>query len=243
MNKILVSNKENNILNTDNYIFKKDEVFNTNIDNIEKNISFIASDNTNVVVNIFSKNSHINLDIQVLENATLTLNIFSIFSVSTITASLDKPKAKYYLNYSTLNNKNSNNKIYVYHKSSYTESYLKNHGVSIDNSNLIFDVSAYIPKTSSKCISKQDNQIIENGPSFSQINPNLYIENYDIDASHSAYVGEFKEEELFYLMSRGISEKDSKFLLLQAFLIGIFKLDSDDEDKYTNEIINCLKGV
>ena len=71
---------------------------------------------------------------------------------------------------------------------------------------------------------------------MSQINPNLYIENYDVEASHAAYIGEFKEEALFYMMSRGISMDDAKFLLLKAFLLGSFNFDDTTYDNYMNGV-------
>jgi Fe-S cluster assembly scaffold protein SufB len=64
------------------------------------------------------------------------------------------------------------------------------------------------------------------------INPNLYIEDSDVVANHAAAIGKFSEEELFYLMSRGIPYNDAVNLLIKGFLVGSF----DINDKRIEEI-------
>ena len=228
MNKILVNNKEKEIiLDSGKYKFQENGTFSLEIENIEKDIFLVVSENIKVVLNVLSKNTNLKIHVYLEKNAKLVLNHLVI----------EGSNASFELNYSVLSSKNSKNKIEVKHQSAKTKSLLKNHGFSRKHANLIFDVSAYITKGCNKCISKQDNQIIENENSLSMINPNLYIENYDIEASHSAYVGEFRENELFYLMSRGLSEEASKFLLLKSFLIGSFDLEEGVKERYYHEVI------
>lgn len=47
--------------------------------------------------------------------------------------------------------------------------------------------------------------------------PNLEIKSDSVKAGHAASVGKVDEEALFYLLSRGIREKDAKALLVQGF--------------------------
>ena len=238
MNKILMSSeKEEIILNSDKYEFQKDGTFSLEVENLEKDIFLVASENVKVVLNLLGKNTKINIHLQIKNGATLIFNYLLLEGNINLKADLVEEKATFYLNYSILNSNNSHNQIIINHIASKTEAILKNHGFSKNHANLILDVSAYINKEASKCISHQDNQIIENENSLSQINPNLYIDNYDVDASHSAYVGEFKESELFYLMSRGLTEEMSKFLLLKSFLIGSFDLEEKIQEKYYHEVI------
>ena len=51
--------------------------------------------------------------------------------------------------------------------------------------------------------------------------PNLEILENDIKAGHAATVGRINELELFYLMSRGISEEKAKELIIRGFLESI----------------------
>lgn len=238
MNKILVNNKEKEfILDNGKYEFIESGTFSLELSDLEKDIFLVVLENVEVVLNILSKNAFLNFHVNVGENASLTLNNLVIEGSTNVNVNLEQESASFQLNYSILSSKDSNNKIEIKHNASKTNSLLKNHGYSINNAKLILDVSAYIDKESSKCISKQDNQIIENENSLSNINPNLYIDNYDVEASHSAYVGEFKENELFYLMSRGLTEEESKFLLLKSFLIGSFDLEEKIKERYYHEVI------
>ena len=50
------------------------------------------------------------------------------------------------------------------------------------------------------------------------IKPNLYIDEYDVEASHSAWIGNFNEQQLLYLKSRGINKKEAEKLLIKGFL-------------------------
>lgn len=48
--------------------------------------------------------------------------------------------------------------------------------------------------------------------------PELEILANKIKASHSASVGKIDEEQLFYLKSRGISEKEAKYIIVKGFI-------------------------
>lgn len=48
--------------------------------------------------------------------------------------------------------------------------------------------------------------------------PELEIENDEVKASHSASVGRIDEEQLFYLESRGIEEKEARDIIVEGFL-------------------------
>lgn len=48
--------------------------------------------------------------------------------------------------------------------------------------------------------------------------PNLEIEADDVKASHAATVGQIDEEQLFYLMSRGLSRIRAKKMVVEGFL-------------------------
>ena len=46
----------------------------------------------------------------------------------------------------------------------------------------------------------------------------MLIEEYDVEASHSAKIGSFNEENLFYMESRGLNRKEAINLLTNGFL-------------------------
>jgi Fe-S cluster assembly protein SufD len=48
--------------------------------------------------------------------------------------------------------------------------------------------------------------------------PNLYIDEYDVIANHAASIGSISKEDLFYLMSRGLEERDAAKLIVLGFV-------------------------
>ncbi|MCI8460489.1 MAG: SufD family Fe-S cluster assembly protein, partial [Bacilli bacterium] len=91
-------------------------------------------------------------------------------------------------------------------------------------------------KKSSKCICNQENQIINMDNGKSTILPILLIDNYDVDSNHSAYIGKFRDEEIFYLMSRGISRSMANRLLLRGFLINSDSIELEKILEFAGEI-------
>ena len=48
--------------------------------------------------------------------------------------------------------------------------------------------------------------------------PNLLIDEYDVVASHSASIGSIDKEELFYLMSRGLTVTQAQEMVILGFI-------------------------
>ncbi len=161
---------------------------------------------------------------------------FSIDTSSKITINLNKENVSVYYYYNNINYNDNSFEIRVNHNTSNTKSYVYNHGVNAKNKSLKYWVEGIVPKKSSKCTCNQDNQIINLENANSKIWPNLLIDNYDVEANHSAYVGKFSEEKLFYMMSRGISRKDSYKLLLRGFLLNTDSIDYEKIEDFSSEI-------
>ena len=142
-------------------------------------------------------------------------------------------KVEYY--YSTINYEDHLHKITVKHNASNTASNIHNHGVNVSSNKLHFDVCGQVLKDKEKCICNQENQIINLKDGNSTILPILLIDNYDVSSSHSAYIGEFSEDKLFYLMSRGIDHNTATRLLLKALLINKSN-ESKELQEFTKEI-------
>lgn len=237
MNKILVDNK--NIFDFTTNTFSKDENVFIDLNNTNKKTTIEVLDNIKTNITIVGINNNLELDIKLNKESNLVLNIFLIDSSINIKTDLFY-MSNLSLNNSILNSIDSNNHIIINHLENKSISNIRNHGYSKNKAKLVFNVEGNIIKEASKCICNQDNQIIENENSFSTILPILLIDNYDVEASHAAYVGEFKEKELFYLQSRGISLEDSKFLLLNAFLLGILNIEEEEKSKLKDRIIKYL---
>ena len=170
-----------------------------------------------------------------LEEDTIIYH-FSIDTSSDITVNLNKEDITLYYYYNNINYNDNNYKIRVNHNKSNTKSFVYNHGVNVNNSKLHYWVDGYVPKKSNGCDCNQDNQIINMNDGNSKIWPNLLIDNFDVNANHAAYIGKFKEEDLFYIMSRGISRKKAYKLLLSGFLLNTDSIDKEKISEFVDEI-------
>lgn len=106
----------------------------------------------------------------------------------------------------------------VYHNSLKTNSHIINHGITKDDGKITFNVTSIVEANKPKCVVNQQNRIINLNDKKCKINPNLFIDEYDVEANHGAFIGKFKDEELFYLQSRGISKEEAINLLTVGFL-------------------------
>lgn len=122
--------------------------------------------------------------------------------------------------------------IVVYHKYKDSISNIKTRGVNINDGMLSFGVTGVVYKNVTGCEVNQNNRIINLTKNKCEILPNLLIDEEDVVASHSALVGNFDDEELFYLRSRGISYSDAIKLLIIGFLL------NGNDDKKKLKIIN-----
>ena len=180
--------------------------------------------------------------VDIRENKNYTYNIeedtviyhFAVDSSSDVVLNLNKEGVSvdyYYSNY------NDNTfKIDINHLKDATHSEVYNHGVNILDKKLTYYVTGKVEKTSYKCICNQDNQIINMNDGKSTICPNLLIDNYDVVSNHAAYIGKFKDELLFYMMSRGISRDSAYHLLLNGFLIQSDSISFDQIKDFVDEI-------
>lgn len=190
-------------------------------------------------IEIIEENKQIELELLLEENSNTEVSIFLENSDLTLKANLIGRDAEIKISYSNLSTRDSNNHIHIYHKESNTRSTVYCNGYSKKSSSIHFDVNGYVEKTSKNCSCIQDSKIIEEEDSKSQINPNLYIENYDVEAAHSAYIGPFQKDEIFYLESRGIRKEKGIELLVRAHLLGKLKLE---EEKRSNLIQRIEKN-
>jgi len=241
MNKIVVDNEIINQVN--NYYISKDKMIINNDGenylelNVIKNVNkIIVSENVNSHILLFGDSLTKDLEILLEKNSKLTVSTFLFNGSGNVNIYLKGENASIVFNLSNLCTTNSDFKFFVYHQASKTNSNLIIHGLSINKSDIYFDVNGFVDKNSSGCSCMQDSKIIHLDKSNSKINPNLYIDNYDIEASHSAYIGSFSEKEIFYLMSRGISRKDAYQLLTYSFLFGKMKLDEEVKNKWIKKV-------
>jgi len=118
----------------------------------------------------------------------------------------------------------------VKHNAPDTEGIIENYGVSNNNSALVFEGIGKINKNMKRSIARQQNRGIVLGDNARlDANPLLLIDEYDVEASHGAAIGKIDEEQLYYLMSRGLTHKNAQRLIISGFLSPVTSLLSTKE--------------
>jgi len=110
------------------------------------------------------------------------------------------------------------NHTIVDHKVAHCESNELYRGVMMDKSTGVFNGKVFVRQDAQKTNAFQSNGNVLLSD-FATINskPELEIYADDVKCSHGSTTGQMDEEALFYLMSRGITEKNARILLVNAF--------------------------
>ena len=225
MNKLLVNSEEE----INNLVIEEDTELVFNFKDTSRDIYIVVEDNIclNIVDISFNTSNKINITLK--NDSRVIYNKFSINSGDYIYTLLDGEYSNVVINNSVVNNDDTKMKFVIEHNNTNTSSNLSNHGVNNSSGMLYFNVDSKINRSASLACADQENKIINLVKGDSKILPNLLVDNYDVSASHSAYISDFDKESMFYLKSRGISDNEARRLLLEGFLIG--NLDVDDETK------------
>lgn len=197
----------------------KDTTINIESDNVK--LYLVTKNNIKVDFNISNSATIYNIT---TENITINANIYN------------NAKLDFYL--MTITDKKITNEVNVYHQNKETTSNVICHGISYLKGNLKFSVNGYIKKGMIGSICNQSSRIINLDEGKSLIEPNLFIDEFDSIANHSAYTGPFDNKLLFYLETKGISKKEAFNLLLNGFM-KMVELPKD----YENVLNNILDKV
>ncbi|MFD1671265.1 Fe-S cluster assembly protein SufD [Agrilactobacillus yilanensis] len=93
------------------------------------------------------------------------------------------------------------------------------HGVILQKATLTFNGVGQIVKGARGSDSQQENRVLMlSNKSIGDANPILLIDENDVRAGHAASVGRVDEQQMYYLMSRGIDKKTAERLVIRGFL-------------------------
>ena len=199
----------------------KDTTINIESDNVK--LYLVTKNNIKVDFNILNSTTIYNIT---TESITVNINIYN-------NAKLDFYEM-------TVTDKKITNEVNVYHKNKETTSNVTCHGISYGKGDLKFSVNGYIKKGMIYSVCNQSSRIINLDEGKSSIKPNLFIDEFDSIANHSAYTGPFDEKLLFYLETKGISKKESFNLLLNGFM-KVVELPIDYESVLDNILDKVMR--
>ncbi len=179
--------------------------------------------------------------VSVIRNSYISRYGNSLYSIAEINDSLTDSKTNIYLQeqYASgtsktiaITNKEQSAKFtqLVEHNAPDTEGFIENYGVANNNSALVFEGIGKINKNMKRSTARQQNRgIVLGANSRLDANPLLLIDEYDVEASHGAAIGKIDEDQLYYLMSRGLTHKNAQRLIISGFLSPLISLMSTQE--------------
>lgn len=166
-----------------------------------------------------------------------------------VTASLEEPGARFRgVGITTLGGREFLDvEMTAEHPSDHTSSSLHYKTVLRGKAHSVFNGNLMIPPGTKDVQSHQtNNNILLDPTARAESQPRLVIQSEDVSAEHGATVGEIDLDALFFLMSRGIPETDSRQLLMTGFLSQITEelpLDSEEREEILAESLRRLYGA
>ena len=221
MNRILIGSGKNKLEKAkgDELVVNVDKDTNILIDsnNFKKCVIDVVDSNLNaLIIRENDINSSIGLDVKI---------------------NLNKENSKVFVYNSVIANKKEIYNIRVNHNALKTDSNIYNNGITKDLGTIVFNVPSYVPKKSISSSVNQDSKIITlNEVNDNEINPVLLIDEYDSEARHAAFIGNFNKTQLFYLMSRGLNKKEASNLLINGLLIGTLDVCFNEKENLKKKL-------
>ncbi len=113
-------------------------------------------------------------------------------------------------------------------------------GVMDDRSTGVFNGKVFVRKDAQKINAFQSNgNVLLSDDATIDSKPELEIYADDVKCSHGSTTGQLDEEAIFYLRSRGISEKAARQLLVSAFVTDVLeKTENEEVDTYIRRILH-----
>ena len=225
-NDLVITNNQNYIINegTNNILVKSGVVTNlltyNNLDDVVLNLE-VEKD---AVVNVYQI-VNTTKEMKLIEKVNLQEQGATVNSIVVLLGTLDSV---------------IDSDIKIYHNTNHTFSDLKVYVVAKDNANINLDNNAYIKKNSFGSIAHQGAKGLNLSKSATiLVNPNLYIDEYDVMASHGVAMGSLNKDDLFYLMSRGLTVEEASHIVIMGFIEPI--LLAIDNEELTNTIREQFK--
>jgi len=109
-----------------------------------------------------------------------------------------------------------------------------NYGIVKDEAHLAFNGVGKIQKASKSSDNQQETRLLNLSTTAEAVaNPFLLIDEGDITAGHAASIGQLDEEQIYYLMSRGMSRAAASKMIVSGFLTPFVDAIQDEEMRAT----------
>ncbi len=251
MNTIII--KKNKIISPKqpNILIKKNQI--TFTENGEYTLEYQETEQVNLQI-IIPDHITIKLFIQSIDNSLNVSNHYQLGTNSNlllsqfyqnksvkeeVTIDLKGEFSKISSNFSSISNQKEEYHIIVNHNHHHVSSSISNKCIGLDKSTIHFQIDSNLPKGNIDCSMDQTTRILTLGDVDAKIIPNMFIEEDSVEAKHGSIIGSFKEEDIFYLTSRGIPLEEAVLLLIKGFIFSNLLVDMEKRAL----IFNCIQKI
>ncbi|MBQ8681317.1 MAG: SufD family Fe-S cluster assembly protein [Bacilli bacterium] len=239
MKKIVIDNnrlddyRDSNIIIRDNKI-----IFNSNgdytleyVNSGDINLDIDIADNVTIKLFIWSNGN----DLKILNHYKLgyksNLMLFKFYYNNNVDENvvidLNGEYSHLSYNFSSISRGKEEYHIIVNHNHHRVSSNISNKCIGLDNSKIKLQIDSVLDKGNTLCVMDQNSRILTLGKVEATIIPNMFIEEDSVEAKHGSIVGRIAPEEIFYLMSRGITEEEAVTLLIKGFIFSNLVVDME----------------
>ncbi len=210
--------------------------------NIDNNCDIeVLLENTKIKLNFLIQNSNVKINflnqkkIKLHQNIILKNSYLDINQLNLVIDIKAKTKADLFDSVLNLNSKTypknlSDCQTKVIHHTKNSESNLKCLGIGKDNATINFLIKTIIKKNCSNSIANQKTRVIALDDSvIANLEPILKINNHQVTATHAAVFSKITDEEIYYLLTRGLDKDQAKNLIIKSLL-------TSDNEKYYQKI-------
>ena len=233
-------------INTDKVIFKAsgDYVIEV-VDSDHFDIDFNVLENVIVRLFIFSRDNDLKISNHYVLDAHSELYQYQFFDnynvIDHSVIDMVGENSKYYLGFSSISHGNEEYHIIVNHCNHHVSSDINFKCIGLDKSHIYIQIDSNLEKGNIDCVMDQNSRILTLGDVDACIVPNMFIEEDSVVARHGSVIGSFTQDEMFYLMSRGISYDEAMLLLVKGFLFSNMAVDLEKREIIMNSILRMRR--
>ena len=212
----------------------------------------ISINNANEKLLIDSKSqlfiNHMNdgiLEIEAKASADILFVIKEQDLNSKIQLTLSEPNIEINIKFLAVTREKQNFKVSfkTVHKSPRTDCNFKFFGFAFDNSTLAIQANNSIEKGNKESNTHQILKVISDQNAKVKGEPGLFIDEFDVTASHGNSIGQIDQRSLYYLQSRGIDKKKARWMIIEGEVKSLLSgFDSDFSANILTEI-KTIMGV
>ena len=206
----------------------------SDLDNYSTSSSITVGNNN--TLNIINLRDNINLNIKLNTNSVLTINMFDFAYDKDIELNIEADdNTTFNLNATFICEGKYTLKI---HNKLYGSNIISNaniRGINESGGTATILMDGIVAGETKDNVLNEYARIINKSDASSVIIPNLIVNTNEVTANHGVSIGTIRDEEKFYLMSKGINRYTAEMLIEEGFLLSI--MDENIKERLKNILI------